>query len=81
MAYAMEFSRLVLDSRITRPLEAGERAGDLAAIYAIRVRDKMGLDTPAFKRWLKYVYQYLSPHMSHAEIHEWLGTILWRQRR
>lgn len=77
MALAGDFARLALDSRHLYPKDVGDYATNLATHYYKLIQDNVGTNTPAYKQFLKYVYQYLALTLSHEDIRTLMSTIIW----
>lgn len=77
MAYAAAAAYLLIDAHNpAHSPEVQHHATTLAVEQVLKAREHMGgVSTPAFRRWLKLFYQYLRPHLSHADIHAFMQQI------
>jgi len=54
-----------------------EFLGDMAAKEMGNTRRALGVGSPAYKKWLGFLYQYLSPRMPQEEIRQFFKEVIY----
>ncbi len=80
MAHAGSFARSVLDAHRRYPKDWANFASADATSTFIDIQRGLGENSPAFRRWIKYVKSYLAPHFSTEQIERILRSLALQAR-